>query len=471
MTGSQRSVEARPYVSRNPATGEVLKVWAPLSDVDANEAVELAHAAYLEWRRVPVDARIQVFDRIADLIDGRSRELARQVTTEMGKHVEHALAEVGRASSIFRYYARNAKDLLEDEPVKIPNFVDSTIRSEPIGVVLGIEPWNGPLYQAVRVAAPNLMLGNTVLLKPAEITAGSTMMLDEIFLEAGLPANAYRTALLSVAQIPSLIADPRIRAVTLTGSDRAGAAVAAEAGKWVKPVVLELGGSDPFVVLDSADPIEAAHIAATARMWVGGQVCVSPKRVIVTEGVADDFIAEYAAQFRAQSVGDPFDPATTVGPLSSPEAVDLLEEQMQDAIKLGATVLVEGGRVPGPGSYFSPAVITDVTPEMRLYAEEAFGPLGIVYRVSDTDAAIALANDSVYGLGATVMGETNEAEAVAGLLDTGSVGINAWLGAPIESPFGGTKASGFGRELGRTGMSQFANQKVYGRSGVSGRKD
>jgi succinate-semialdehyde dehydrogenase/glutarate-semialdehyde dehydrogenase len=464
MTSSPPNVGARPYVSRNPATGEVLKAWTPLSDDDAIAALQNAHAAFLEWRRVPVEHRVQIFDRIADLINERSRELAHQVTTEMGKPVGHALSEVGRAASIFKYYARHAAGLLADEEVELPNFTSGVIRREPIGVVLGIEPWNGPLYQAVRAAAPNLMLGNTVLLKPSEITPGSTMMLDGIFHEAGLPDNVYRTSLLSVDQVSSLIADPRVRAVTLTGSDRAGSAVAAQAGRRIKPVVLELGGSDPFVVLDSADPIEAARTAATARMWVCGQTCVSPKRVIVTEGIADDFISEYAAQFRAQLVGDPFDPKTTVGPLSSQEAVDLLEDQLQDAVKLGATVLVEGGKMPGPGSYFSPAVITDVTPEMRLYSEEAFGPLGIVFRVPDADAAVVLANDSAYGLGATVMGEPAEAEAVAAELDTGSVGINGWLGAPIEVPFGGTKASGFGRELGRTGMDQFANLKVYGRA-------
>ncbi len=464
MTDSQPSVGARPYVSRNPATGAVLQEWSPLPDADAIAALEQAHAGFLEWRRVPIESRVQIFDRIADLINERSRELAHQVTTEMGKPVAHSYSEVARVASIFRYYARHAAELLADEEVELPNFTSGVIRREPIGVVLGIEPWNGPLYQAARAAAPNLMLGNSVLLKPSEITPNSTMMLDAIFRDAGLPDNVYRTTLLSVDQVSLLIADPRVRAVTLTGSDRAGSAVAAQAGQQIKPVVLELGGSDPFVVLDSANPIEAARTAVAARLWVCGQVCVSPKRVIVTEGIAGEFIAEYAAQFRAQVVGDPFDPATTVGPLASREAVDLLEDQLQDAVRLGATVLVEGGRMPGPGSYFSPAVITDVTPEMRLYSEEAFGPLGIVFRVPDPDAAVSLANDSVYGLGGTVMGEPGEAEAVAAELDTGSVGINAWLGAPIEVPFGGTKASGFGRELGRTGMDQFANLKVYGRA-------
>jgi succinate-semialdehyde dehydrogenase / glutarate-semialdehyde dehydrogenase len=331
-----------------------------------------------------------------------------------------------------------------------------------VGVVLGIEPWNGPMYQAMRVAAPNLMLGNTVLLKPAEICAGSTSLFDRLFLEAGFPPHVFRTALVSVDQVSAFIADPRLRAVTLTGSDRAGSQVGEQAGRHIKPVVLELGGSDALIVLDSANVARAAKVAARCRLMLGGQVCASPKRVIVTEGVADAFVEQFVETFRQHTVGDPFDPDTTLGPLSTTAAADLLQEQYRDAVDKGATILVDGGRMDGPGAFFRPAMLTDITPDMRVYREEAFGPLAMIYRVRDADAAVELANASAYGLGGTVFGDDAEARDVAARLDTGMVGINMFLGAPIQIPFGGTKRSGVGRELGRSGMDAFANVKTYG---------
>jgi succinate-semialdehyde dehydrogenase/glutarate-semialdehyde dehydrogenase len=288
-------------------------------------------------------------------------------------------------------------------------------------------------------------------------------LFDQLFAEAGFPADVYQTALVSQAQVSAYIADPRVRAVTLTGSDRAGSAIGEQAGRNIKPVVLELGGSDAFVVLDSADVAKAAGTAVACRLMVGGQVCISPKRIILTEAVADAFIMRFTESFGNQKLGDPFDPETTVGPLSSQTAADLLQEQYQDALDKGATALVPGGRVDGPGAFFRPAAITGITPDMRVYSEEAFGPLAMIYRVPDADAAVALANSSQYGLGGTVFSEDlDEARRVAGQLDTGGVGINGFLGAPIQIPFGGTKRSGFGRELGRSGMDQFANIKTYG---------
>jgi succinate-semialdehyde dehydrogenase/glutarate-semialdehyde dehydrogenase len=381
----------------------------------------------------------------------------------MGKPVPQSAGEISIASAIFRYYAEHGQALLADEPTAVPGLSEAYIRREPVGVVLGIEPWNGPVFQAVRAAAPNLMLGNTVLLKPAEISAGSTLFLDHLFDEAGFPPDVYRTVLVSTAQVSSYIGDTRIRAVTLTGSDRAGSAVGEQASRHIKPVVLELGGSDAFIVLDSADVQKAAATAAMCRLIIGGQVCASPKRVIVTDAVADEFVATFVDVFANQKIGDPFDPETTMGPLSSAAAADLLQAQYQDAIDKGATVLVAGGRLDGPGAFFAPAVIADITPDMRVFVEEAFGPLAMIYRVPDADAAVELANSSAYGLGGTVFAEdVEEARRVAGRLDTGGVGINTWLGGPIQMPFGGTKRSGVGRELGRSGMDQFANMKTYG---------
>lgn len=307
------------------------------------------------------------------------------------------------------------------------------------------------------------MLGNTVLLKPSEITPGSTLLLDEVFREAGFPEHVYQTVLISTDQASDYIADTRVRAVTLTGSDRAGSAVGEQASRHIKPVVLELGGSDAYLVLDKADVDKAATHLAFCRLFIGGQVCASPKRAIVTEAVADRFIPAFVEAFGNQTIGGPLDPETTVGPLSSSVAADGLQAQLQDAIDKGATVLLEGGRVDGPGAFFAPAVLTDVTPEMRLYHEEAFGPLSVIYRVPDTEAAIELANSSAYGLGGTVFSEdVEEATEVARRLDTGAVGINGWLAAPTSIPFGGTKRSGVGRELGPVAMDAFANLKTYG---------
>ena len=453
----------RLYRTVNPATGDVVREYDTLSDEIAESALARAHVAFLAWRESPLSERVRLFRRFAELIDTNAGELARLTTLEMGKPLVQSAGEISVASSIFRYYADHGEELLADQETSIPGFSKAVVRREPVGVVLGIEPWNGPIFQAVRATAPNLMLGNTVLLKPAEIAAGSTLFLDHLFVEAGFPADVYQTTLVSTAQVSAYIADPRVRAVTLTGSDRAGSAVGEQASRHIKPVVLELGGSDAFVVLDSADVAKAAGTAAICRLIIGGQVCASPKRVIVTEAVADEFIEHFVATFANQKLGDPFDPETTMGPLSSQTAADILHEQYQDAVGKGATVLVPGGRVDGPGAFFQPAVITDITPGMRVYSEEAFGPLAMIYRVPDAEAAVELANSSQYGLGGTVFAEDlDEAKRVAGRLDTGGVGINTWLGGPIEIPFGGTKRSGVGRELGGSGMDQFANIKTYG---------
>jgi succinate-semialdehyde dehydrogenase/glutarate-semialdehyde dehydrogenase len=451
----------RTYRTVNPATGELVREFAPLSDEDAERLLVQSHGAYGSWRLTKPTERAKLLATFADLVESNAEELAALVTTEMGKPLAEARDETHTAAEMFRYYAAHGEELLADEHVDVPGFARSLIRRESLGVVVGIEPWNGPLYMAMRVAAPNLMLGNTVLLKPAEICASSTMFFDHLFVEAGFPPYVFQTALVSVPQISAYISDRRVRAVTLTGSDRAGSSIGEQAGRNVKPVVLELGGSDAFIVLDSADVQKAADVASTRRLNWGGQICVSPKRVIVTDAVADEFIARYVETFTRQIVGDPFAPETTVGPLSSIEAADQLQAQLQDALDKGATLLASGGRVDGPGAYFRPAVLTDISADMRIFSEEAFGPLGMVYRVSDAQAAVDLANASQYGLSATVFGDEDDAREVAALLDTGGVGINGFLGAPIEIPFGGTKRSGLGRELGRSGMDQYANIKTY----------
>ncbi|MDQ7909342.1 aldehyde dehydrogenase family protein [Phytohabitans sp. ZYX-F-186] len=452
----------RTYRTVNPATGELVREWDLLDDAELEARLAAAHKAFLRWRDVPVAERAALFVRVADLIEANLDRLARQATLEMGKVLPHSMGEGRGAVAMFRYYARHGAELLADEELRVGGFSKVILRREPVGVVLGVEPWNAPLFQAMRATAPNLMLGNTVMVKPAEICAGSTLMFDELFREAGFPEGAYQTVLASTDQVSTLIADDRVRAVTLTGSDRAGSIVGEQASRHIKPVVLELGGSDAFVVLDSADVALAAGTAATCRLLLGGQACALPKRLIVTEAVADEFTAAFVELFTDQVIGDPFDPATTLGPMSSEAAADLLQAQYDDAVAKGAKVLAAGGRMDGPGAFFRPAVLTGITPEMRVYREEAFGPLGLIFRVPDADAAVELANDNQYGLGGAVFGAPEEAQAVARRLDTGGVGVNGFLGSPVEIPFGGTKRSGVGRELGRSGMDQFANLKTYG---------
>lgn len=452
----------RVYRTVNPATGEVVKEFDTLPDAQAEELLARAHAAYLQWREVSVEEKVRLFRSFIDVYGKYADEFARLATLEMGKPIGQSQLEAGIVTQMFGYYADKGPELLKDEAVTVPGFGQAFTRRESVGVVLGIEPWNGPMFQAMRATVPNLMLGNTVLLKPSEIAAGSTELFDKVFAEAGFPADVYQTALVSIEQVSSYIADPRVRAVTLTGSDRAGSAVGEQAGRHIKPVVLELGGSDAYIVLDSAEVATAATFASICRLLIGGQMCNSPKRIILTPGVADAFTEQFVAAFAAQKVGDGFDPETTVGPLSSGAALDTISAQYEDAVAKGATVLVPGGRLDGPGFFFQPAVITDITPDMRVYQEEAFGPLAMLYRVENADEAVALANDTKYGLAATVFGAPDEAQAVASRLDVGSVGINSFLGGPVEIPFGGTKASGFGREFGKSGMDQFANIKTYG---------
>lgn len=453
---------AKIYRSTNPVTGEVVQEFPGLDDEAAAALLDRAHEAYLTWKDTSIEERVTLFDRFADLLSERIDEIARITTLEMGKALAQSVGEAQTVVEMFRYFAEHGPSLLREESVEVPGFSSGVIRKESVGVILGIEPWNGPLYQAMRATSPNLMLGNTVIVKPSEQCPQSTLFFDKLFDEAGFPPNVYQTALISSAQATTFIEDDRVRGVTLTGSDKAGAAVGEQAGRNIKPVVLELGGSDAFVVLDDADIDKAAATAATCRLVLGGQVCASPKRLIVAESVADQFIERFASVFGSQVVGDPFDPNTTVGPLSSVGQADQVQEQLQDAIDRGAKVVVEGGRVEGPGAFFRPAAIEGITEEMRVYTEEVFGPVALIFRVPDDEAAVELANSSRYGLGGTVFSENPErAQAIARKLDTGAVGINAWAGAPIQIPFGGTKRSGVGRELGRTGLDQFANMKTY----------
>ena len=449
------------YQVVNPATGEIVREYPTATDVTIGEALARVDAGYQSWRTTSKAERVQVLHRVADLYRDRADDLAAVITREMGKTTAEALGEIGFVVDIYRYYADHGPELLEDAPLASNTDGTAWVRKAPVGPLLGIMPWNYPYYQVARFAAPNLMIGNTILLKHAPQCPESALEMERIFHDAGLPTDAYINIFATNEQVADIIADPRVCGVSVTGSERAGTAVAAIAGQNLKKVVLELGGSDPFIVLDTDDLPKVVGEAVGARMENGGQACNASKRFIVSDELYDDFVEQFTAVMASYTTGDPTHPDTSYGPMSSEQAARNLQAQVDDAVTKGATVRTGGRRVSGPGAYFEPSVLTDVVPEMRAFREELFGPVAVVYRVANADEAVALANDTPYGLGASVY-TANEALAldVADRLDTGMVWINAPEGGGAELPFGGTKRSGVGRELGPYGIEEFVNKKL-----------
>src|SRR5580692_302053 len=449
------------YQVVNPSTGQVEKEYPTATDAEINDVLDRAARAYTAWRRTPITERADILRKVAQIYKERSAELGAIITREMGKTTAEAQGELAFTRGIYRYYADNGADLLKDEPLQSNTPGTAWIRKAPVGALLGIMPWNYPYYQVARFAAPNLMIGNTIVLKHAPQCPESALAMEQIFHDAGLPHDAYINIFASNEQIAGMIADPRIAGVSVTGSERAGSAVAAVAGQNLKKVVLELGGSDPFLVLDGTDLPNVAKAAAAARMENGGQACNASKRMIVTEDVYDEFIREFTAAMSGYVTGDPTDPSTSYGPLSSEQAARNLMAQIDDAVSKGATVHLGGHRVDAPGAFVEATVLSGVTPDMRAYREELFGPAAVVYRVSDADEAVELANSSAFGLGGAVFSSDEKLAAeVADRLDVGMVWINtAELGGP-ELPFGGTKRSGVGRELGPLGIDEFVNKKL-----------
>ncbi len=449
------------YAVIDPTTGETVTTHPTATDTEVRDAVELADRAYADWRRTPVEGRAALLRRVADAYTARRDELARLIAREMGKPVAQGGGEVDIVASIYRYYADNAASLLAEEKVDVAAGGDAVVRRDPLGALLGIMPWNYPYYQVARFAAPNLLLGNTVLLKPPPQCPESALVMAEIFAAAGAPEGVYASLFATNEQVAAVIADPRVHGVSLTGSERAGAAVAEIAGRNLTKVVLELGGSDPFLVLGPVDLDRAAKHALVGRMGNAGQACNAAKRIIVEDDLYDSFLERFTDAVRGITPGDPQDPATFMGPLSSASAVDGLAAQVDDAVARGATVRTGGKRVERSGAWYEPTVLTDVTPDMRAYHEELFGPVAVVYRVSDVDEAVGLANATAYGLGAVVeCDDEARARAVADRLDAGMVYVNEAGGTAAELPFGGIKRSGFGRELGRLGVEEFANKKL-----------
>ncbi len=448
------------YATVNPFTGEEVKRFDFLDSGEVAGVVRRAHEAFLDWRTRTNEERAAVVGKAAELMLERSDELAGLITLEMGKRAAEAKGEVQLAASILSYYAEKGPGFLAPQPLEVAKGQAEVVH-EPIGVILGVEPWNFPLYQVVRVAGPNLVLGNTLLLKHSEVCPQSALALEKLFADAGAPAGVYTNVFLHREDTESVIADPAVQGVTLTGSERAGSAVAALAGKHLKKCVLELGGSDPFIVLDADNLDFSVKMAVAGRMGNTGQSCVAAKRLMVVDEAYDDFVAALVQGFQGLEPGDPSDPATTLGPLSSETAARGLAEQLQDAVDKGATVHVGGSRPDHQGAFVSATILADVTPQMRAYSEELFGPVAVVYRVKDADEAVALANSSSYGLGGSVFAsDEGLARDVAERLDSGMVWINAVTGTSAELPFGGVKRSGFGRELSSAGITEFANRKL-----------
>ncbi|MBR7193269.1 MULTISPECIES: NAD-dependent succinate-semialdehyde dehydrogenase [unclassified Gordonia (in: high G+C Gram-positive bacteria)] len=449
------------YVTANPTTGTTDREFPGLKDDEVAGVAERSLAAYQEWRATEASERATILSRTADEYERRADELAAVITTEMGKPAKEAAGEVQLAADIYRWYAEHGPDLLETEALDPQGADASIVQVAPIGPLVGVMPWNYPYYQVARFVAPNLLAGNTVILKHASICAASSALMAEILHDAGVPADAYINVYASSDQIADLLAHNAIRGVSLTGSEKAGAAVAKVAAENLKKSVLELGGSDPFILLDSADMERTTKIAAGARLSNAGQACNSPKRFIVLDELYDDFVDGVVKQFESTVVGDPSDDSTQMGPLSSLSARDTVAEQVETAVKQGATLRTGGKPLERDGAFFEPTVLTDITPDMDAYSEEIFGPVAMVYKVSSPEDAVALANDVEFGLSGSVWsGNIGKAEEVADQLEVGMAYVNEHGTTLPGLPFGGVKRSGYGRELGRWGMGEFVNTKL-----------
>jgi succinate-semialdehyde dehydrogenase/glutarate-semialdehyde dehydrogenase len=449
------------YKVVNPATNLLEREFPAATDAEIEQVLDRSARAYQSWRTTAKDERTKVLQRVAELYKERIDDLAALITREMGKPTREAKGEILLVISIYRYYADQGPALLADTPLSPRAGGTALIRKEPVGSLLGIMPWNFPYYQVARLAAPNLMVGNTIILKHAPQCPESALAMEQIFHDAGLPEDAYINVFATNEQVADMIADPRVAGVSVTGSERAGAAVAEVAGRNLKKVVLELGGSDPFIVLDSDDITQTVKAAVAGRMGNAGQACNAAKRIIIVGDLYDEFTSQFTDAMSTLHPGDPTDPASDLGPLSSEGAAKLLMDQIGDAVDKGATLRTGGKRLDRPGAFVEPTVLTDVTPEMRAYHEELFGPAAVIYRVADVSAAVELANSSSFGLGGVVFSsDADRAAEVADLLDTGMVWINSPQGSMADLPFGGTKRSGVGRELGAYGIDEFVNKKL-----------
>ena len=446
--------------SINPATGETIKTYDAMTPEAAAAAVVQAHKTWQAWRTTPFGARARPMKKTAEILRERKNELAKLMATEMGKPLKQGAAEVEKCALGCDYYADNAEAHLAPETIKTENS-KSYVAFEPLGVVLAVMPWNFPLWQVYRFAAPALMAGNVGVLKHASNVPGCALVIEEIFTQAGFPEGAFRTLLIGNKQVQAVIEHPLVRAVTLTGSTAAGKIVAAQAAAALKKTVLELGGSDPYLVLEDADLDHAVQTCVNSRLINSGQSCIAAKRFIVHRAIADRFLAGFSAGMQALRMGDPLDPRTQLGPLASARLAEELEAQVEESVALGARLVCGGGRAAPDSAYFLPTVLTDIPRESPAYRDELFGPVGCVFVAADIDDAIRIANDTRFGLGSSAWtNDSSEQERFVRELDAGSVFVNDMVVSDARFPFGGVKASGYGRELSDVGLREFVNVKT-----------
>ena len=449
------------YQTVNPFNNQLIKAYPNHSDADIEATLRQADALYhSEWAKGSIDQRLPVLHKLADLLESHQEELAKIATQEMGKLIAQSRSEVQICAQIARYYADNAKKFLA--PVKYDTELgDAWVEHHPIGIIMAVEPWNFPYYQLIRVLAPNLAAGNPVICKHASIVPHCAEAFAHLVREAGAPEGAWTNLFISSDQVSAIIADPRVQGAALTGSEKAGSAVASQAAKHIKKSTLELGGNDVFIVLDDADLEKAVKTGVQARLANAGQVCTAAKRFIVHQKVADQFLRQFTDAFQQVKMGDPLDESTTLGPLSSKDAVETLSKQVSEAVQNGAKLHFGGKPANSEGNFFEPTILTHITRDNPAYFEEFFGPVAQIYVVQDDEEAVRLANDSHYGLGGAIFSRDIErAKGLASRIETGMVYINWLTDTAAELPFGGVKRSGFGRELSDLGLKEFVNQKL-----------
>lgn len=449
-----------PIASVNPYTGETVKTFVPVSDNEIDRVIRQAREAFLAMRRLCFPSRSELLKCTAAILDTRKNEFASLMTIEMGKPIRAAREEIEKCAWVCRYYAENGERILADVPVAT-TAAYSYITYQPLGVILAVMPWNFPFWQVFRFAAPALMAGNTAILKHASNVPQCALAIEDIFRSAGFPNNSFRTILAGSSQVGKIIEDPRVNAVNLTGSEPAGSSVASIAGNMLKKTVMELGGSDPFIVMPDADIAKAAATAVRARIVNNGQSCIAAKRFIVHETIADEFTRRFIAGMQSLIIGDPMREETELGPIASEDLLNLLAGQVRQAVKDGATVLLGGNRLAGKGNFYAPTVLTNIPKHAAAYREEFFGPVALLFRVNSLEDAIGLANDTPFGLGSSVWtGKEDEQRQCIEELDAGLVFVNGMVASDPRLPFGGVKRSGYGRELGAAGITEFVNIKT-----------
>ena len=459
------------YQTTNPYTGEILKTFPDATDAQVAQALKRGHTAFQQWRLKPVSERVTFLQKAADLLRAKRTEYAKLLTTEMGKLLAEAEAEVELSAAILEYYVKHAEAQLAPQPLPCedPVVSEAQLVHEPLGIILAIEPWNFPYYQIARIMAPQLAAGNVILLKHASNVPQSAAAFEKLMQETGLPAGCFQNLYATRGQIETIINDPRVQGVALTGSEGAGALVAAQAGRALKKSTMELGGADAFIVLDDADLDKAVKWAVFGRHWNGGQVCCSSKRIIVHESIHDEFVRRYTEGVAQLKAGDPMEASTTLAPLSSQQAADDVRRWIDEAVAHGATATVIGAEVPRQGAFVRPVLLTGVKPGNPVYHHEFFGPVSMIFKVKDEDEAIRLANDSPFGLGGSVFTQDIErGKRVAAQISTGMVYINHPTAVKADLPFGGIRRSGYGRELIGLGLKEFVNHKLVGVTDIDG---